>query len=329
MHCCKYACARLDVGGARSLVVRQRLVVERHVVLERHAAACAAVGTNIVVCIVRPAASVTEPWAGPCGVSRSRIAMGRAAQQEGEVGMSRMDAPHLTVAIYPDPDDDRTVEDIADLLLERGARPHGNGFYTEGHRRMLVQRVPSSDGHDAARSVEIVMSAGPLGDPGYSRREVASCARYLTDLLTAVAERTRPLYGGIGVESIFPSPADLRGGVLTQGVVSDPLFVRRDLLARSDLASMLAREYRRSIEGPAGTIFASRWPFIDGRPATPGGLSIWETWAGGRQLGRVTARYIRACDRNAQERSLAEAGRDDSDHPRRGDGSAGYGMPDR
>jgi hypothetical protein len=117
-------------------------------------------------------------------------------------------------------------------------------------------------------------------------------ARNVTGLLVAVVERTRPLYGGIGVEAIFPTPADLKSGLHPQGFVTDPLVVRQDVLARFDLDVVLAGEYRRAIKGPAGTVFASWWPFVDGRAAVPGGLSIWETWAGGRLLGRVAARYI-------------------------------------
>lgn len=205
--------------------------------------------------------------------------------------MTRMDAPYLAVAVCPDPGDDRTVESIRELLLERGARPDGEGFFIERHRRMRVQHVPHSEGKDC-RAVEILMSAGPLGDPGYSRREMVAFARYTTGLLVAVVERTRPLYGGIGVEEIFPTPADLRGGLHPQGFVTDPLFVRRDMLARLDLGAVLAGEYRRATEGAAGTVFSSWWPFVDGRAAVPGGLSIGETWAGGQILGRAVARYI-------------------------------------
>jgi hypothetical protein len=195
-----------------------------------------------------------------------------------------MDAPHLSVAVYPDPGDDHTVDDIRALLLERDARP----AFPERQGPMLVQRVP---GHDS-RPIEIVMSAGPLGDLDRPRRETVAFARHVTALLVAVTQRTRALYGGIGIESTFPTPADLRRGVHTQGVVTDPFFVRRDLLARSGLGSVLAREYRRTTESPAGTVFASWWPFVDGQAATPGGLSIWEPWAGGRLLGRVAARYL-------------------------------------
>jgi hypothetical protein len=213
--------------------------------------------------------------------------------------MTRMDAPHLTVAVYPDPGDDRTADDIRELLLERGARPDGDGFFIERHRRMLVQRVPHQDGRDA-RPVKIIMSAGPLGDPGYPRREMLAFARYASGMLVAVVERTRALYGGIGVEETFPTPADLRDGVSTQGVVTDPFFVRRDLLARSDLSAVLAGEYRRATEGAAGTLFASWWPFVDGPATTPGGLPTGGTWAGGRILGRVVAGYILERERAAR-----------------------------
>lgn len=143
--------------------------------------------------------------------------------------MTRMDAPFLTVTVYPDPRDDRTLEDVRDLLLERGARPDGDGFLIARHRRMCVQPAPSSDG----RPVEILMSAGPLDDPDQRPREMVAFGRYVTGLLVAVAERTRPLYGGVGVEEVFPTPAALRSGVDRQGAAVDPLFVRRDLLARS------------------------------------------------------------------------------------------------
>lgn len=78
--------------------------------------------------------------------------------------MTNMDAPHLTVAVYPDPGDGDTVDEIRQLLLQRGARPDDNGFI-ERHRRMLVGWVPQGGGRDP-RPAEIVMSAGPLGDPG-------------------------------------------------------------------------------------------------------------------------------------------------------------------
>jgi hypothetical protein len=207
-----------------------------------------------------------------------------------------MDAPHLTVVVYPDPDDDRTAEDFRELLAERGARLDEDGSFVERHRRMLVRRVPHAEDGDA-RPVEILMSAGPLGDPGYRRREMVSFARYVTGLLVAVAERTRPLYGGIGVEQVFPTPADLRSGVHRQGTVTDPFFVRRDLLAQSDLGAVLAGEYRRATEGPVGTVFASWWPFVDGPAEPPGGPSHWGTWAGGRILGRVATRHIHEHDR--------------------------------
>jgi hypothetical protein len=210
-----------------------------------------------------------------------------------------MDAPHLTVAVYPDPAYGRTVEDIRELLLERGARPDGDDVFVERRRRMLVRQMPHSESTDF-RPVKLVMFAGPLGDPGYSRREMVTFARYVTGLLAAVAERSRPLYGGIGVEDIFPTPAQLRAGVHTQGFVTDPFFVRQDLLARSDLGAVLAAEYRRATEGPSGTIFASWWPFVDGNPATPGGLSIWRPWSGGRALGQVVARYLVERERAAQ-----------------------------
>jgi hypothetical protein len=209
--------------------------------------------------------------------------------------MTRMDAPHLTVAVYPDPGDDRTAEDIREVLVERGARLDGDGSFVERHRRMLVRRVPHAEGGDS-RPVEIVMSAGPLGDPGYQRREMVSFARYMLGLLVTVAERTRPLYGGIGIEQTFPTPVDLRSGVHRQGVVTDPFFVRRDLLAQSELGAVLAGEYRRAVEGPVGTVFASWWPFVDGPAGEP---SIRETWAGGRILGRVAARHILERDRAA------------------------------
>jgi hypothetical protein len=215
------------------------------------------------------------------------------------VGMPRSDAPHLTVAVYPDPGDDRTVEDLRELLLERGARLDDFGYFIERRRRMLVQRVPHSEGRDS-RPVEIVMSAGPHGDPGYSRREIVAFARYLTGLLVGVVERTRPLYGGIGVEQIFPTPVDLRNGVSTQGFVSDPLFVRRDLLARSGLGAVLAGEYRRAVEGPIGTLFASWWPFVDGRGRDGDGALDLGAWRGGRVLGRVAARYILERERAAR-----------------------------
>ena len=208
--------------------------------------------------------------------------------------MTNMDAPHLTVAVYPDPGDGDTVDEIRHLLLQRGARPDDNGFI-ERHRRMLVGQVPHGGSGDP-RPIEIVMSAGPLGDPGYRRREMVAFARYVTGLLVAVAERTRPLYGGIGVEQIFPRPAELRAGLHRQGFVTDPLFVRGDLLARSQLGAVLAGEYRRAIEGPAGTVFASWWPFVDGRAdAPPGG----DKWAGGQVLGRVVARYLLERERAA------------------------------
>ena len=133
--------------------------------------------------------------------------------------MARMDAPHLTVAVYPDPADNRTDDDIRDLLLERGARLDGDGHFVERGRRMRVQRVPHSQ-RTESQPVEIVMSAGPLGDPGYSRREMVASAHYVTGLLVAVVERTRPLYGGIGVEDVFPLPVELRRGVHTQGFPS-------------------------------------------------------------------------------------------------------------
>jgi hypothetical protein len=213
--------------------------------------------------------------------------------------MPRLDAPHLTVAVYPDPGDDRTVEDLRELLLERGARLDDFGFFIERHRRMWVRRVRHSEGRDC-RPVEIVMSAGPHGDPGYSRREMVAFARYLTRLLVAIVERTRPLYGGIGVEQIFPTPDDLRNGVDTQGFVCDPLFVRRDLLTRSDLGAVLAGEYRRAVEGPIGTLFASWWPFVDGQGRDGEGTLNLGAWGGGRVLGRVAARYILERERAAQ-----------------------------
>lgn len=200
-----------------------------------------------------------------------------------------MDSPYLTVAVLPDPADHRTIEDIRDLLLERGARPDRDGVLVDRRRRMLVQPVP---GPDAAGSppVEILMSAGPLGDPGFSRRDMVTFARYLTGLFTAVVERTRPMYGGVGVEEVFPLPAQLRSGIPAQGYVTDPLFVRKDLLARWDLGAVLAGEYRRAVEGPAGTVFASWWPFTDGRPGTPDESPRSGIWEGGRILGRAVAR---------------------------------------
>jgi len=202
-----------------------------------------------------------------------------------------MDAPYLTVAVLPEPGDHRTVEDIRDLLLERGARPDGEAALVDRHRRMLVQPVPQASAGDF-RAAEILMSAGPLGDPGYSRRDMVTFARHLTGLFTAAAERTRALYGGIGVEEIFPMPAQLRRGITAQGYVTDPLFVRRDLLARGGLGTVLAGEYHRAIEGPAGTVFTSWWPFTGGRPGTPDESRLSGTWEGGRILGRAVARAM-------------------------------------
>src|SRR4051794_10433084 len=154
---------------------------------------------------------------------RPDIVRGPRRRNGGWVGMARMDAPHLTVAVYPDPADDRAADDIRDLLLERGARLGGDGHFVEHGRRMRVQRVPHPQRTDS-QPVEIVMSAGALGDPGYSRRQMLASAHYVTGLLVAVVERTRPLYGGIGVEDVFPLPVELRRGVHTQGFVTDPLF---------------------------------------------------------------------------------------------------------
>jgi hypothetical protein len=213
--------------------------------------------------------------------------------------MTRMDPPYLSVDIFPEPGHDEAFADVCDLLLSRGARPDGDGFFIERHRRMHVQRAPRSDAEDF-QSVEILMSAGPLGDPGGSKREIATFARHVTELLVAVVERTRPLYGGVGIEEIFPTPAELRHGFSVQGFVSDPFFVREDLLARSGLRDALSSEYRRRIEGPAGTVFASSWPFVDGKESTPGGLSIWGDWAGGQLLGRVTEKYLLERERARQ-----------------------------
>ncbi|MEU4620672.1 hypothetical protein AB0G04_11940 [Actinoplanes sp. NPDC023801] len=202
-----------------------------------------------------------------------------------------MDAPFLTVAVWPGPGDDRTAETIGDVLLERGARPDGDGFFIGRHGRMRVQPDPRWDAGDT-RPVEILMSAGPLGDPGHTRRQMTTFARHLTGLLVAVADRTRPLYAGIGVEDVFPTPDQLRDGVTAQGFVTDPFFVRRDLLAHAELGAVLAGEFRRTVETGAGTVFASWWPFVDGHPGTPGGLPARGMWAGGRILGRVAARHI-------------------------------------
>ena len=101
------------------------------------------------------------------------------------------------------------------------------------------------------------------------------------------------------MEQIFPRPAELRAGLHRQGFVTDPLFVRGDLLARSQLGAVLAGEYRRAIEGPAGTVFASWWPFVDGRPAAPDAPSGGDKWAGGQVLGRVVARYLLERERAA------------------------------
>lgn len=193
--------------------------------------------------------------------------------------MARMDAPFLTVGVYPDPDDDRTLENLGELLVERGARPDGTGFFVDRGRRLHVQRVPASDGRDP-RPVEIMMSAGPLGDPGYRRHEILAAARYVATLFAAVTDRTRPLYGAVGVEAIFPRPADLRRETATQGFAADPIFVRTDLLARAGLGAALTDEYTEVTEGPPGTIYASlRFPHR-------------EKWEGGRILGRVVARHL-------------------------------------
>ncbi|BEL04094.1 hypothetical protein Q0Z83_022850 [Actinoplanes sichuanensis] len=201
-----------------------------------------------------------------------------------------MEAPYVTIAIFPEPGDDHVFETVCDLLLERGARPDGENHFIERRRRMYVDRSPR---FDLAGPVEIVMSAGALDDPDTTRRETAAFARYLTGLLVAVVERTRPMYGGIGIEACLPTPSELREGVSPQGFVTDPFFVRADLLGSPALKETLAGEFRRSIECRAGTVFASWWPFVDGKESTPGGLSIWQTWAGGRLLGRVAARHIR------------------------------------
>jgi hypothetical protein len=206
--------------------------------------------------------------------------------------VTRMDAPFLAVAVCPDPRDDRTLEDVRALLLDRGAKPDGDRHFIDRHRRMLVQRLVTWDGPEP-RPVEIVMSAGPLGDPGYRRHEMVSFGRYVLGLLVTVAERVRPLYGGIGVESVFPTPADLRAGVSAQGTITDPFFVRGDLLAQPDLGPTLAGEFRRATANTAGTVFASWWPFVDGHPAEPGGLPVREPWSRGRVLGRAVMRQAR------------------------------------
>lgn len=54
------------------------------------------------------------------------------------------------------------------------------------------------------------------------------------------------------------------------------------------------------VEGPAGTVFASWWPFVEGLAATPDGPSIRETWTGGRLSGRVVTRYILERERAVQ-----------------------------
>lgn len=210
-----------------------------------------------------------------------------------------MDPPFLTVTVYPDPGDDRTIEDVRGMLLERGARADDDGYFVERRRRMRVQQLPHWD-EPGCRLVQILMSAGPLGDPGYARREMVTFARYVTGLLVAVADRVRPLYGGIGAEQIFPTPDHLRKGIGAQGFVTDPFFVRRDLLARADLAAVLTGEYRKAVDCSAGTVFASWWPFVDGQPSSPGGLPIDGTWAGGQKLGQVVTRYVVERERAAQ-----------------------------
>ncbi|GAA1656961.1 hypothetical protein GCM10009828_103530 [Actinoplanes couchii] len=198
-----------------------------------------------------------------------------------------MDGAHLSVSLFPEPGDDRAAGEIHNLLLERGARPDGDHHFIERHRRMRLDRA--DDG-----VVEIVMSAGPFDYPDGTRQQMIVFGRYLVELLVAVTERTRPLYGGVGVERPLATPGKLRDGIPASAYISDPLFVRQDLLARADLETVLTGEFRRTIPGAAGTVFASWWPFADGKPSNPGGLSQYGSWAGGRILGRVAARHIAA-----------------------------------
>lgn len=191
-----------------------------------------------------------------------------------------MPGAHLSVSIHPEPGDDQVLDRIRELLRERGARPDGDDHFRDRRRRMWLHRADSG-------AVEIIMPAGPFDGPDGTRREKVTFARHLIDLLVAVTERTRPRYGGIGIEDILPTPAALRAGIPTQGYVTDPLFVRRDLLDDEALNTALNSDFRRIIPGTAGTVFASWWPFADESPATPGGLPIHGTWATGRLLGRA------------------------------------------
>ena len=205
--------------------------------------------------------------------------------------MPTMEPPYLTVAVLPDPHDDGALESIGDLLRERGARPEGDGWFTERRRRMHLGPLPTWKGPEP-RPVEILLSGGPLDGPDAPRARTVAFGRYVAGVLAAVAARARPLYGGVGVEATFPSPAELRAGVHPQGTAVDPFFVRGDVLTLPDVRTVLSKEFRRTTDIAAGTVFASWWPYVEGHPSSPGGLSIRNEWEGGRVLGRALMRHV-------------------------------------
>ncbi|MCA2212431.1 hypothetical protein [Jidongwangia harbinensis] len=198
----------------------------------------------------------------------------------------------LSLTIYPDPSGDRAFENVCDVLTGRGARRDGTGTFVHGGRPIRVGPArPAATAPDERAPVRVLLAAEAFSRPESAldatrKKRVVAAARQATALFAAIVDRTRPLYGAIDIDTLpFPTPAELRSG---RGDLGSEFFVRRDLLAQADLGAVLTRAQRTATEWPAGTFFASWWPFA-GLPQAP----FADRAAGNVLLGRIAVRADR------------------------------------